>query len=235
MTKGTLFLIPSPLGNEDVENVIPAGALAIVRWLTAFIVEEVKTARRYLRQAGVKTDFSNIRFFTYNEHSEQTDVRPVIDFLMSGHDVGLLSEAGMPCVADPGGGMVQEAHRNGIRVIPLTGPSSILLALIASGFNGQNFAFNGYLPVNRNERHRALKELERKAYRDNQTQIFIETPYRNHAIFQAIMQACHPETMLCIACDLTLETEFISTLSVDEWKKNPPDINKRPAVFLIYK
>jgi 16S rRNA (cytidine1402-2'-O)-methyltransferase len=215
--------------------VIPAGNRNIIFSLREFITEEEKTARRFLRKVGVTGDFSNITFRIYNEHSESVEIRPVIDSLLKGNDVGLMSEAGTPCIADPGADIVREAHRNDIRVIPLTGPSSIILALMASGFNGQNFTFNGYLPVNKNDRIRSLKQLERKVYKENQTQIFIEAPYRNLAMFESIMEACSSDTNLCIACDLTMESESIVTMSIREWKKHVPEINKRPAVFLLFK
>ena len=235
MMKGKLYLIPSMIGETEIDKVIPAGNREIILHLNEFIVEEVRTARRFLRKAGYMQDFATVKFYVYNEHSDPGDVLPVINSLLSGNDIGLLSEAGTPCIADPGADIVRETHRNGIQVIPLTGPSSLLLALMASGFNGQNFAFHGYLPVNKDERMRSLKELERKVYRENQTQIFIEAPYRNLAMFESIKEACSSETMLCIACELTIESESIITMSIREWKKHVPEINKRPAVFLLFK
>jgi 16S rRNA (cytidine1402-2'-O)-methyltransferase len=233
--KGKLYLLPSAIGDSDIDLVIPVRNREIMLYLCEFVVEEERTARRFLRKIGYTGNFETVRFYIYNEHSDEGDIHPVIDSLLSGNDVGLLSEAGVPCVADPGAGIVRVAHLRGIRVVPLTGPSSIILALMASGFNGQNFVFHGYLPVNKTERFRSLKELEKKIYKDNQTQIFIEAPYRNMAMFDAITQACSPATMLCIACDLTTDAEFIRTMSIREWPKEKPEINKRPAVFLIYK
>ncbi|MCX6233848.1 MAG: SAM-dependent methyltransferase [Bacteroidetes bacterium] len=232
---GKLYLLPSAIGDSDIDLVIPVRNREIMLQLSEFVVEEERTARRFLRRIGYMRDFETVRFYIYNEHSEEGDIRPVIDSLLSGNDIGLLSEAGAPCVADPGAGIVREAHLSGIRVVPLTGPSSIILALMASGFNGQNFVFHGYLPVNKNERLRSLKELEKKVYKDSQTQIFIEAPYRNMVMFESVIEVCASETMLCIACDLTTDAEFIRTLSISEWKKDRPEINKRPAVFLIYK
>jgi 16S rRNA (cytidine1402-2'-O)-methyltransferase len=234
-TIGRLYLIPGTLGETSPESVIPGRSLEILLALDHFVVEEIRTARRYLHKAGYKGDLEKTEFHVFNEHSQPGDLVPVIDDLLSGHDMGLLSEAGLPCVADPGNEIVKEAHRQGIPVIPLTGPSSVMLALMASGFNGQNFAFLGYLPVPARERILRIRQIEKMVYRDNQTQIIIEAPYRNLSLFGDLIRTCSNETYLCIACDLTLDTEWIRSRQIGDWKKESPEIHKRPAVFLLYK
>ncbi len=233
MTKGNLYLIPTPLGETGFDAAIPAYNLQILQQITTFIVEELRTARRFLRKAGYTKDFEEVTFHLLNEHTSESEVGTMLDAAHQGFHVGLLSEAGLPCVADPGHIAVRLAHRKGVRVVPLTGPSSIMLALMASGFNGQNFVFHGYLPVKPDERHRKLHELELFVSKLNQTQIFIETPYRNQAMFESILKTCSPSLMLCMAVDLTLDTEWIRTLPLHEWKKQNPALHKRPAVFLL--
>ena len=234
--KGTLYLLPSPLGETGIHKAIPAYNIEVISRLKCFIVEEIRTARRFLKKACPQINIDELTFIVNNEHSKEADHQLCIEPLLNDQDTGLLSEAGIPCVADPGAGVVKVARENGIRVIPLAGASSILLALMASGFNGQNFAFHGYLPVDRKERIRKIKEIERAAYSSDQTQIFIETPYRNIQLLDALKMTCLDQTLLCIATDLTLETEQIDVRPVGRWKKgNPPDIHKRPAVFLIYR
>ncbi|MCK5840129.1 MAG: SAM-dependent methyltransferase [Bacteroidales bacterium] len=234
-TKNQLYLIPSTLGDTPLSSVLPDRNRKIINNLSTFIVEDLKSARRFLRKAGYKGSFEEITFHVYNEHSEVTDLAIIMNALSSETDVGLLSDAGLPCVADPGAEIVREAHQKNIKIIPLTGPSSIFLALMASGFNGQNFAFNGYLPIGRSERIRKIKQLETKIYKENQTQLFIEAPYRNRQLIEALIKACHDDTRLCIASDLTTETEYIRTKKMAAWKKGLPDIHKRPTVFLLYK
>lgn len=234
-TTGKLYLIPAPLGETLPETVIPARALNVLRTLDHLVVEEIRTARRYLRQAGFEGELEKIVFYVCNEHSHPDDLAPVITNLLSGHNVGLLSEAGLPCVADPGHELVKEAHRQGIQIVPLTGPSSLMLALMASGFNGQHFAFLGYLPVKPPQRMKAIRRIEKTLYQQDQTQIFIEAPYRNLALFNDLVKICAGETYLCIACDLTLETEWICSRKIKQWVGESPEINKRPAVFLLYK
>jgi 16S rRNA (cytidine1402-2'-O)-methyltransferase len=234
--KGNLYLLPSTLGGADVRKGIPDFQLSLMNRLHVFVVEEVRTARRFMRLAGYHGDFETITFHVLNEHSKASDLKSAIDTLLDGQDVGLLPEAGLPCVADPGHELVRQAHVHHIRVIPLPGPSSILLALMASGFNGQNFTFTGYLPIHSNQRIQKIRELEKKAHRDDQTQVFIEAPYRNLQLYNDIIATCSEETRLCIACDLTLEAEWIRSQSIRDWKtESRPEINKRPAVFLIYK
>jgi 16S rRNA (cytidine1402-2'-O)-methyltransferase len=233
MTKGNLYLIPTPLGDTGFEAGMPAANLNILHGIETFIVEELRTARRFLRKAGYLKDFESVTFHLLNEHTPDYEVSTMLENTLAGHNTGLLSEAGLPCIADPGNIVVRLAHRKGIKVVPLTGPSSIMLGLMASGLNGQNFVFHGYLPVKPDERTRSLRELDNAVSRGNQTQIFIETPYRNIAMFESILKTCHPSLMLCIAVDLTLSTEWIKSLPISEWKKQKPDLHKRPAVFLL--
>ncbi len=233
MKKGNLYLIPTPLGETGFEAGIPAYNLQILKQINTFIVEELRTARRFLRKAGYTNDFEAVNFYLLNEHTPDNEAVTMLENATAGGNIGLLSEAGLPCIADPGNIVVRLAHRKGIRVIPLTGPSSIMLALMASGLNGQNFVFHGYLPVKPDERTRAIRELEQAATKGNQTQIFIETPYRNMAMLESILKSCHPSLILCVAADLTLETEWIRSMTVQEWKKEKPELHKRPVVFLL--
>jgi 16S rRNA (cytidine1402-2'-O)-methyltransferase len=198
-------------------------------------VEEIKTARRFLRQISPGIDLDKIVFFVNNEHSKENDLSSCIDPLLNGSDMGLLSEAGVPCVADPGSEIVKLAHDHNIKVIPLIGASSLLLSLMASGFNGQNFVFHGYLPIDKISRTKKIKEIEKSVYSNNQTQIFIEAPYRNIQLFQAMTDVCSDNTRLCIATDLTMESEVIKVQSIRNWKGKRPDIHKKPTVFLLYK
>jgi 16S rRNA (cytidine1402-2'-O)-methyltransferase len=234
MKKGTLFLIPSLLGESPVDHVVPAINREIISRLSFFIVEEVRTARRFLKKACPDIAIDKLHFIVFNEHSSDSDFSGVLNPLTEGHDTGLLSEAGLPCVADPGSEIVRMAHAQGITVCPLTGPSSLLLALMASGFNGQNFAFVGYLPIEKNARIRKLKELERNACTLDQTQIFIETPYRNLQLFNAILDSCKETTMLCIGSNLSTREEAIIVKPVGKWKGRQPGIDKKPTVFLLY-
>lgn len=233
--KGRLYLIPVTISDVPVETVVHAGNLRILEQLDFFIAEEIKTTRRFLKAAGYSKKLNDTLFCIFNEHSGLEDIVTVMNLLLEGKDAGLLSESGAPCVADPGSAIVREAHKRGIEVIPLVGPSSILLALMASGFNGQNFAFQGYIPVNEHEKVRKLKELERNVYNQDQTQIFIETPYRNVRLFESIIRHCKDETMLCIACDITGKKQYIKSLTIKEWRSLKPDIHKKPVVFLMYK
>ncbi|MFA6923827.1 MAG: SAM-dependent methyltransferase [Bacteroidales bacterium] len=233
--KGTIFLIPTTLGNATIDKVLPLFNKNVINELDYFIVEEVRTARRFLKEMGYKKIFDEVTFFVLNEHTKHEEISDFLVPAEEGKSIGIISESGCPAVADPGASIVSLAHKKNIRVIPLIGPSSILLSLMASGFNGQNFAFLGYLPVEKNSRIKKIKEIERDVYNKNQTQIFIETPYRNHNLLSDILSSCRNDTMLCIACDITLSTEFIKTKTISEWKKSLPDINKRPAIFLLYK
>jgi len=235
MKHGRLYLIPSLLSDNAADEVLPEGTLKVIRSLDFFIVEELKTARRFLRKAGYTRNFEDVTFCIYNEHSPLPSFGEFLGITDEGKDVGLLSEAGCPCVADPGSGIVRLAHENGVIVKPLTGPSSILLSIMASGFSGQNFAFLGYLPVDKQSRIRRLKDIEKTAGEKKQTQIFIETPYRNQQLLQAILENCNDATMLGLAIGLTGAAEKISVYQVRDWKKIKPVIGKTPAVFLIYR
>ena len=234
MNKGKLYLVPSLLSGGAAEAVIPGGTLNIIRRLDHFIVEEIRTARRFLIKAGITKAIDDLTFLVFNEHSGETDLREFLAEAVGGQDMGLLSEAGVPCVADPGSAIVAVAHQLDIQVIPLTGPSSLLLALMASGFNGQNFCFSGYLPSDKALRVKKIKELERTVYEKDQTQLFIETPYRNLQMLESLTTVCNDNTMLCIACDVTGENEFIAAKPIGAWKRLKPDINKKPVIFLIY-
>lgn len=231
---GTLYLIPVPLGPTAPQESLPANVLAIVRPLTYFVVEQAKTARAFLKAAGTDTPLQELQLEELNEHTKEAELDRLLAPLRAGHDVGLLSEAGCPAVADPGANLVALAQKENIRVVPLIGPSSLLLALMASGLNGQRFAFQGYLPAKEIERTKALRDLESESRKRQQTQLFIETPYRNQALFSSILQTCQPATRLTVATDLTLNSESVLTRSIAQWKKQtPPDMERRPTVFLL--
>jgi 16S rRNA (cytidine1402-2'-O)-methyltransferase len=233
LQKGILYLIPCLLGDSPVERVIPAFNKEITNGLDEFIVEDVRSARRFLIKAGFTKPIDSITFHLLNEHTNSDKVNSCIEGLLKGKNVGLLSDAGCPGIADPGAEVVKLAHRNGIQVVPLVGPSSILMALISSGMNGQKFAFHGYLPKQKPERTNKIKQLETEAYKENQTQLFIETPYRNDALIQDILGTCRPETLLCIASDISLGTEYIRTLTIKEWRLEKRSFNDHPAVFVL--
>ena len=233
MKYGTLFLIPSTLGDTRPEDVLPEKTLRVIRTLNSFIVEEIRSARRFLRKAGFSGNFNETGFIIFNEHTNREDLTSFLAPMLAGIDTGLLSEAGTPCIADPGAEIVEIARQADIPIVPLSGPNSILLALMASGFNGQNFTFHGYIPIDRKERQRKIREMERIAIERDQTQIFIETPYRNKAIFEALIQTCNPESKLCIAIDLTLESESIQVHSIRDWRNKNENLPKKPAVFLL--
>ncbi|WP_298393511.1 SAM-dependent methyltransferase [uncultured Azonexus sp.] len=231
---GTLYLIPVPLGPSAPQDSLHPDVLTTVRPLRHFVVEQAKSARAFLKAAGTDLPLQELQLEELNEHSRPDAIEHLLAPLRAGHDVGLLSEAGCPAVADPGADLVALAQRENIRVVPLIGPSSLLLALMASGLNGQRFAFQGYLPAKDADRNKTLRELEAESRKRRQTQLFIETPYRNRAMFDAILQACQGTTRLCVATDLTLPGEFIRTLTVAQWKKQtPPEIERRPTVFLL--
>ena len=232
MSKGKLYLIPSPLGEYDPAQVIPAGTLDILKNLKIFVVEETRTARRYLSAAGLKGHISELEFHELNEHTTHDEVEALAALFDKG-DVGLISEAGLPAVADPGAALVALCHRHGIAVVPLTGPSSLMLALMASGLDGQSFAFRGYLPAKTDERRAAIRRCEKDSSVLHQTQIFIETPYRNDSLLKDLTEHLSPSTRLCIAADITLPDSYIKTQKVSQWKKDILQIGKRPCVFLI--
>jgi 16S rRNA (cytidine1402-2'-O)-methyltransferase len=234
--KGILYLIPTTLGDTaETADVLPVKVNHIINTIDEYIVENEKSARHYLKKMGIQKPLQEIVLHTLNQHTEPHEISGYLKSILLGKNIGIISDAGCPGVADPGAEVVKLAHQKNIQVIPLVGPSSILLAIMGSGFNGQSFTFNGYLPKERSERIKKLKELEKAAQQKNQTQLFIETPYRNMHLLEDIIATCDGKTPLCIACDITLSTEFIKTKSVGEWKKQLPDLNKRPAIFLIYK
>ena len=232
MTSGKLYLIPSPLGEYDPALVIPGPVLERLKTLQTFVVEEVRTARRYLSAAGLKGHIGELEFHTLNEHTTQAEVEE-LGALFSRGDVGLISEAGLPAVADPGAQLVALCHRRGIEVIPLVGPSSLMLALMASGLDGQRFAFRGYLPAKTDERRSAIRLLEKDSAIRHETQILIETPYRNDALLGDLVSICRGTTRITVAADITLPSAFIRTRTAAEWKQNLPVIGKRPCVFLV--
>ena len=229
----TLYLIPTPLATADTPCLLPHEQALIVG-ITDFIVEAEKTARAHLKALGVTTPIRELSMHTLNEHTNAADIPALLEPLRQGRDVGLVSEAGCPAVADPGAQVVALAHQHGFTVKPLVGPSSILLALMASGANGQNFAFRGYLPQHADERAAALKDWEARAYQHKETQIFIETPYRNDVLLETALQTLKPSTRLCVACDLTAASETIISLPVQDWPKERPNLKKRPTIFIIY-
>ena len=235
MKKGNIYLIPSLLGGFNYTYCLPSDFSLILKNIRHFIVEDIRTARRFLKPGGFLDNFDDVTFYLLNKHTPPEEYSGFLKDIEEGFNVGLLSEAGCPCIADPGAMIVEIAHEKNIKVIPLVGPSSIMLALMASGFNGQNFAFLGYLPIKPNERISRIKELENNIFKNNQTQIFIETPYRNLKLFQEIIASANKNLKLCIACDLTLDAEFIITRTIADWKKFTPDIDKRQVVFLLYK
>ena len=231
---GVLYLIPNTLGECDLEQVLPSVNFKIIKEIKHFIVEDVRTARRFLKKVDKEINIDELQFFTLNKHTSPEEISGYLSPLKTGSNVGIISEAGCPAIADPGAEIVRIAQVKNYRVVPLVGPSSILLALMASGFNGQSFAFTGYLPIQGNERIQTIKQLEKRAQHERQSQLFIETPYRNMKILEDILNTCQPNTQLCIACDITLESEYIKTKSIAEWKKEKlPDLNKRPCIFLI--
>ncbi len=231
--KGKLYLIPTTLGDSELTKVIPEGLKSRVELLTCFIVEDIRTARRFIRKLAPEKNIDSLTFYVLNQQTDRAEIPNFIKPAYNGIDIGIISEAGNPGIADPGAEIVKLAHQKDIQVVPLVGPSSILLALISSGLNGQNFAFNGYLPVNQIERIKKIQFLESRSKEDNQSQIFMETPYRNQKMLEDILNSCKTSTMLCIAADITLEPEFIKTKSINEWKNNTPQINKRPCIFII--
>ncbi len=231
--KGKLYLIPTTLGGTNLKDVIPEGTLNSIAGITAFVVEELRSARRFLSAAGYKGQIDSLELMELNEHTPDAQIFTYVEILKKGRDMGLISEAGLPAVADPGSRLVELCHESDIEVLPLTGPSSIFLALMASGKNGQNFSFNGYLPVKSDLRRAKIKELERLSKTKGETQIFIEAPYRNLQLLSDIMDVCSPSTKLTIACELTIDSGFVKTRRVGEWKKMVPDINKKPTVFVL--
>lgn len=233
MDKGRLFLIPSPLGDNDPAEVIPAPVLKSLEGFRTFVVEEIRTARRYLSRAGLKGRIAELEFHELNEHTDQATIEGYLQLFDNGNDVALISEAGLPAVADPGAQLVALAHRHGIEVVPAVGPSSLMMALMASSLNGQSFAFCGYIPAKTEDRRSRLRTLEKVSGQLRQTQIIIETPYRNDSLFADILSVCGASTKVCIAANITMPDAYIKTKKVSEWKKEALTIGKRPCVFLI--
>ncbi|RYY36699.1 MAG: SAM-dependent methyltransferase [Sphingobacteriaceae bacterium] len=235
MATGTLYLIPVPLANEAAAKSFTPYLVDTINSIKEYIVENEKTARRVLKEAGLKTPQSELIIHDYGKHNRDITDNELFAGLLAGNDVGLMSEAGCPGIADPGADVVAEAHRKGIKVVPLVGPSSILLALMASGFNGQGFTFHGYLPIDKLLRAKKIKELEATVERTKQTQLFIETPFRNNPMLEEILKSGNPGTLLCIASNITAADEMIQTKTLAAWKKQPPDLHKKPTIFLLYK
>lgn len=233
--KGKLILFPVPIGAEEIEMSLPAANMELLATCRTFIVEELRTARRFLKRASYPYPIDDTVFFELNEHTSHEDIGNYLDAIDKGENIGLLSEAGLPCVADPGAMITKVAQRRGIEVVPLVGPSSLMLALMASGFNGQSFAFVGYLPMDKSKRAAAIRRLEERVHREHQTQLFIEAPYRNNQMLEALSAVLQPNTMICVACDLTLPTQYIRSLSAAKWQKEREKVNlhKRNTVFLI--
>lgn len=236
MKAGILYLIPSLLGENKSDSVLPKRNFEIMSSLSHFVAENKRSAIRFLKKALPEIDIDALQFYELSEHTAARDAIQYVRLLEKGVSLGVISEAGCPCIADPGALLTEAAHKKKIRVVPLVGPSSVLLSLMASGFNGQAFSFHGYLPAKENERAKKLLSLEKKMRTENATQIFIETPYRNMQLFETCIKNLHNETKLCIACNLTAADECIQTKTIADWKKCPPsDIQKKPAIFLLYR
>jgi 16S rRNA (cytidine1402-2'-O)-methyltransferase len=231
--RGTLYLVPAALGG-DPGSVLPPRTRERLFALADFVVENPKSARQFLKAAGYPYPLQSVRMHVLDEHTPETALPELLAPVLAGQDCGLLSEAGCPAVADPGALLVRLAHESGVRVVPLVGPSAVLLALMASGLNGQRFAFHGYLPVQAAERRRRLQDLERESQRGDCTQIFIEAPYRNNSLLRAILDACRDDTLLCLATDISVQSEAIKTRPVKAWRNRVPDLDRRPTVFLLY-
>ncbi len=233
--KGNLYLIPCPLGETPPLEVLPLLVKKAVEEIDYYIVEQEKSARRFIKTIVPRKSQPDLQFRLINKYTDESEIPEMLAPCHQGLDVGVISDAGCPGIADPGAAVVEEAHRQGIKVVPLVGPSSILLAMMASGFNGQNFAFNGYLPIDKRERRKEIKRLERLSEEFNQSQLFIETPYRSDQLLESLISTVQHQTRICVACDITLPTEFILTLTAEEWKYKKVDLNKRPTLFIIQK
>lgn len=230
-----LYLLPVTLGDTPIDSVLPAYNKEVILRIRHFIVEDVRSARRFLKRVEREIDIDSLTFYPLNKHTSPEALSGYLKPLEEGYSMGVISEAGCPAVADPGADVVAIAQRKGLKVVPLVGPSSIILSVMGSGFNGQSFAFNGYLPIEPAERAKKLKQLEQRVYAEHQTQLFIETPYRNNKMVDDILHNCRPQTRLCIAANLTCEDEYIKTRTVKEWTGKVPDLSKIPCIFLLYK
>ena len=233
--KGKLYLIPTTLGDTEPLEVMPLSVKKVVEQLDVFIVENEKSARRFIKKITPTKSQPSLNLMLLDKYSDEIETKNYLDACEQGVSVGLLSDAGVPAVADPGASIVKLAHQRNIQVVPLVGPSSILMAIMASGMNGQSFAFNGYLPIDKSDRKKAIKDLEKLSRDKNQSQLFIETPYRNEKMLDDLRAILSPETRVCIACDITLPSEYIKTLPIKEWKNVKTDLHKRPAIFIIHK
>ena len=234
-SKGKLYLIPTTLGDNEPLEVLPMSVKKIIERTDHYIVENEKTARRFIKKISPRKSQPNLTIYLLDKFTDILEIQNYLDVCAKGVNVGLLSEAGVPAVADPGASIVQLAHQKGISVVPLVGPSSIIMAMMASGLNGQSFAFNGYLPIEKGERKKSIKQLEKLSFDKNQSQIFIETPYRNEKLLEDLKQTLSGQTKLCIAVDITLSTEYIKTMTVNDWKRQKVNLHKRPAIFIIHK
>ena len=232
---GKLYLIPTGLGDNAPLEILPISIKKVIESIDDYIVENEKTARRFIKSINHKKSQPSLTFHILNKYTQDEELIHFLDACKGGKPMGLLSEAGCPAIADPGADIVKLAHQNNIQVVPLVGPSSIILALMGSGMNGQSFAFNGYLPIDKQERKAEIKRLEKLSFDQNQTQLFIETPYRNNKMLEDLSSTLHPETRVCVACDLTLTTEYIRTMNAKSWKFEKVDLHKRPAIFIIHK
>ncbi len=236
MQAGKLYLIPTTLGDNDPMEVLPLSVKRIVENTLYFIVENEKSARRFIKKIAPEKEQSSLKLYVLDKRTDEIESKNYLDVCEDGHNVGLLSDAGVPAIADPGALVVELAHNKNIRVVPLVGPSSILMAMMSSGLNGQNFCFNGYLPIDAGERKKSLRNLEKISFQYNQSQIFIETPYRNEKFLEDIIKNLSPTTRLCIATDISLKNEFIRTLDIKNWKNTrKPNLHKRPTIFIIHK
>ena len=223
------------LGDTEIERVLPSFNREVIKSVKYFIVENIRTTRRFLKKVDRDIDIDSLSFVELNKHTTPESISTYLEPLEKGNPIGVISEAGCPAIADPGADVVAIAQRKGLKVIPLIGPSSILLSLMASGFNGQSFAFHGYLPIEKGDRVKKIKALEQLVYSEHQTQIFIETPYRNNKMIEDLISVCRPQTKLCVAANITCDDEFIRTMSLKDWKKSIPELSKIPCIFLIYK
>ncbi|WP_196886728.1 SAM-dependent methyltransferase [Aureivirga sp. CE67] len=232
---GKLYLIPTTLGETEPLEVLPLSVKKVVSMIDHFIVENEKTSRKFIKKITPSKSQPSLVMMSLGKYADPLEVQHYLDVCMEGKSVGLISEAGVPAIADPGAEVVKLAHQKGIQVVPLVGPSSIIMSMMGSGMNGQSFAFNGYLPIDKSERKKKIKQLEKLSFDHDQSQIFIETPYRNDKMLADLKEILSPKTRLCVACDITLPSEYIKTFTVKEWKSKTPDLHKRPAIFIIHK
>ena len=233
--QASLYLIPVPMGDTSIEKVLPSYNREVILQIKYFIVENIRSARRFLKKTEPSINIDELTFYELNKHTNLEQIESYLQPLAKGENIGVISEAGCPAIADPGADIVAIAQRNNYNVVPLVGPSSIIMSLMGSGFNGQSFSFHGYLPIEGNERSKVIKNLEQRIYTENQTQIFIETPYRNAKMVDDLIKNCRPSTKLCIAMNITCDDEFIKTMPIKNWAKKLPEMGKKPCIFLIYK